>query len=160
MGTLTSFSGLMTLTSEFPDDGHVSYFFQYIFQMVLPHQCLSYIRASQSAHAPTVRAAIQHFNRCACWRGSRFRTGHSLLAMTGRPACEFVSPYRVSLITIATTLRAGESPAERGRFIGRWIEMAQQCRLVKNFSSLKAILSGLQSSAVYRLRRSWETVPK
>ena len=40
-------------------------FLQYIFQMVLPHQCLSYIRAPQSAHAPTVRAAIRHFNRCA-----------------------------------------------------------------------------------------------
>ena len=69
-------------------------------------------------------------------------------------------PHRVSLITIATTLKAGEGAEDRGRLISRWIEVAQQCRLVKNFSSLKAILSGLQSSAVYRLRRSWEAVPK
>ena len=31
---------------------------------------------------------------------------------------------------------------------------------MKNFSSLKAIISGLQSNPIYRLSRSWSHVPK
>ena len=36
----------------------------------------------------------------------------------------------------------------------------QDLRVLKNFSSLKAIISGLQSNPIYRLSRSWSHVPK
>ena len=41
-----------------------------------------------------------------------------------------------------------------------FIVIFQELRVVKNFSSLKAIISGLQSHAVYRLQRVWEHVSK
>ena len=61
---------------------------------------------------------------------------------------------------MATVLQSGAGPEERGRVLGRWVEIAQHCRLVKNFSSLLAVLSGLQSSPVFRLRRAWDSVPR
>lgn len=40
----------------------------------------------------------------------------------------------------------------------RHLFLLQDCRQLKNFSSLRAILSALQSNAVYRLRKTWAAV--
>ncbi|XP_015753156.1 PREDICTED: ral guanine nucleotide dissociation stimulator-like [Acropora digitifera] len=41
-----------------------------------------------------------------------------------------------------------------------WFVYLQECRDLKNFSSLKAILSGLQSAPIHRLKKSWSNVSK
>ena len=101
---------------------------QSLFQEVSVPECLAYVRSPKLAHAPSIRAAIQHFNI-------------------------------VSLVVVATSLE-GVSAEERGRVLGQWVRLAEQCRLLRNFSSLKAIVSGLRSSSVFRLQRSWNTLPQ
>lgn len=67
----------------------------------------------------------------------------------------------VSHTVIATILKHPYLDSnERFCFIEKWIDIAQECRLLKNFSSLKAIISGLQCNSVYRLKRVWQNVPK
>ncbi|XP_034658212.1 ral guanine nucleotide dissociation stimulator-like 1 isoform X1 [Drosophila subobscura] len=51
-------------------------------------------------------------------------------------------------------------PQERALNISRWIDIAQELRMLKNFSSLKAIISALNSNSIYRLSKIWEFLPK
>lgn len=108
-----------------------------LFKKVVPHQCLGAVWARRARKegkgntvAGTVLATIEQFNR-------------------------------VSLRVIATVLKHTDlKTSQRAKIIQKWIEIAQELRNLKSFSSLKAIISGLQANSVYRLRKTWAAVPK
>lgn len=108
--------------------------FQDLFKRVVPHQCLGSVWSRRDKNrdrdAATVVATIEQFNAVS---------------------------YRV----ISTVLiDADAKNTTRGRVISSWIDIAQELRVLKNFSSLKAIVSGLQSNPVYRLKKAWSTVSR
>ncbi|XP_033936616.1 ral guanine nucleotide dissociation stimulator-like 1 isoform X2 [Pseudochaenichthys georgianus] len=106
-----------------------------LFKKVVPHHCLGSIWSQRDKKhnkhsAPTVRATITQFNAVA--------------------AC-----------VVSTVLKHRQiRPHVRARVIQRWIDIAQECRIRKNFSSLRAIVSALQSNPLYRLKRAWACVHK
>ncbi|XP_064416277.1 ral guanine nucleotide dissociation stimulator-like 1 [Latimeria chalumnae] len=106
-----------------------------LFRKVLPFHCLGSIWSQRDKKekrhlAPSVRATITQFNA-------------------------------VTNCVIVTTLTDMQlKPCQRARIIEKWINVAQKCRILRNFSSLRAILSALQSNPIYRLKKTWAAVTK
>ncbi|XP_012291136.2 ral guanine nucleotide dissociation stimulator-like 3 [Aotus nancymaae] len=106
-----------------------------LFSKVRPYECLGSVwsqrdRQGTAGTSPTVRATVAQFNRV---------TGCVLGSVLG--ALDLAAPQR----------------AQR---LEKWIRIAQRCRELRNFSSLRAILSALQSNPIYRLKRSWGAVSR
>ncbi|XP_030052823.1 ral guanine nucleotide dissociation stimulator-like 3 isoform X2 [Microcaecilia unicolor] len=102
-----------------------------LFQKVVPFHCLGCIwsqRDKDKQLAPTVRATVAQFNSVA--------------------GC-------VTASVLADVQLKGQ---QRAKVLEKWICIAQKCRLLRNFSSLRAILSALQSNPIYRLKRTWAAV--
>ncbi|XP_049629954.1 ral guanine nucleotide dissociation stimulator isoform X3 [Suncus etruscus] len=106
-----------------------------LFKKVVPYHCLGSIWSQRDKKgkehlAPTVRATVAQFNS-------------------------------VANCVITTCLCARSvSPRDRARVLEHWIEVARECRALKNFSSLYAILSALKSNSIHRLKKTWEEVPR
>ncbi|XP_074552960.1 ral guanine nucleotide dissociation stimulator-like 1 isoform X2 [Halichoeres trimaculatus] len=117
-----------------------------LFVKVVPYQCLGCVwsqRDKKENMSPTIRATIAQFNAIA---------NHVIMSLLCRPTDATLSP--------PSSRQTPTTPAQRARIIEKWIRVAQDCRRLKNFSSLKAILSALQSNAVYRLRKTWAAVSR
>ncbi|CAH1117516.1 unnamed protein product [Phaedon cochleariae] len=61
---------------------------------------------------------------------------------------------------LATEVLKNDSEKSRARLVARFINVANKCHRMSNFHTCKTVLSGLQSPAVYRLRRTWAYVRK
>ncbi|VDP22361.1 unnamed protein product [Soboliphyme baturini] len=106
-----------------------------LFRSLIPYQCQSCFwsyrnkKEGYSDRVHTVRATVKQFNAVS---------------------------QRVMSSVVCNESR---KPAYRAKIISCWIAVAQELRLLKNFSSLKAVLSALQSEPVHRLRNVWSHVP-
>ncbi|CAF1247676.1 unnamed protein product, partial [Didymodactylos carnosus] len=104
-----------------------------LLKRVLPYECLSIDKRCLSKthrQLSTVAATIDHFN-----------------SVVGR--------------VIATILKDSSLVhLKRAQIIEKWIDIAQECRNLKNFSSLTAILNGLSAGCIHRLQHAWESVSK
>ncbi|KAF3687258.1 Ral guanine nucleotide dissociation stimulator-like 1 [Channa argus] len=139
-----------------------------LFVRVLPFHCLGCVWSQRDKKenrnlAPTIRATISQFNAITNRVITSLLCPSSLSPSTSSP----VSPSSSSSAFLYPSAVAPSSPhcldttpSHRARIIERWIAIAQECRELKNFSSLRAILSALQSNAVYRLKKTWAAVSR
>ncbi|XP_028568370.2 ral guanine nucleotide dissociation stimulator-like 3 isoform X7 [Podarcis muralis] len=104
-----------------------------LFRAVRPFHCLGCVWSQrdkkENQHvAPSVRATVAQFNA--------------------------VTSCVIASVLGDLTLRF----PQRAHLLEKWIDIAQRCRALRNFSSLHAILSALQSNSIYRLKRTWAAV--
>ncbi|XP_056089293.1 ral guanine nucleotide dissociation stimulator-like 1 [Rhinichthys klamathensis goyatoka] len=108
-----------------------------LFMKVVPFQCLGCVWSQRDKNenlSPTVWATITQFNAVTNWV--------------------------ITSLLHPSSSASSSTTAERARVIEKWVRVAQGCRELKNFSSLKAILSALQSNPIYRLRKTWSAVSR
>ncbi|XP_064171241.1 ral guanine nucleotide dissociation stimulator-like 1 [Anguilla rostrata] len=114
-----------------------------LFRKVVPFQCVGCQwsqRDKNESLCPSVRATIAQFNAI---------TNRVITSLLCRPVRNQAPP---------SPRGPPPGPTQRARIIEKWITVAQECRRLRNFSSLKAVLSALQSNAIYRLRKTWASV--
>ncbi|XP_069630134.1 ral guanine nucleotide dissociation stimulator-like 2 isoform X1 [Haliaeetus albicilla] len=102
-----------------------------LFLRLVPYECLGALwsqrdKRGREGACPSVRATVRQFNRLA---------GAVVRSCLGG---------------------VGLRPPQRARLLEKWIRVAEECRALRNFSSLCAIISALQSSPIHRLRQSWD----
>jgi hypothetical protein len=74
------------------------------------------------------------------------------------------SPHIVAMIKrfnhvsiwVATEIVKTEKLADRVSVMKKFIIIAEKCREIGNFNAIMEILAGLQNSAIYRLKKTWE----
>ncbi|XP_037621546.1 ral guanine nucleotide dissociation stimulator-like 1 isoform X1 [Sebastes umbrosus] len=138
-----------------------------LFVRVVPFHCLGCVWSQRDKKenrnlAPTVRATISQFNAVTnrvitsllCPASPSPSTSSPISSPS--PSFTFLYPPNAP----SSPRFSHTSPAHRARIIEGWIAIAQECRQLKNFSSLRAILSALQSNAVYRLKKTWAAVSR
>eukprot|EP00794_Sanderia_malayensis_P015613 gene15613-17187_t len=106
-----------------------------LFKRVVPRHCLACYWSKRDkltgARAPvTIKATVDHFNAVV----------------------KTVTSTILDAVGSKTKLKDNQA---RAKVISAWISIAQECRNLKNFSSLKATLSGLQSTPIHRLKKTW-----
>ncbi|XP_039972549.1 ral guanine nucleotide dissociation stimulator-like 2 isoform X1 [Xiphias gladius] len=102
-----------------------------LFVRLVPYHCLGSLWSQRDKKGRegvcwSVRATVRQFNKLA----------NAVLASCLCP----------------TKLRS----QQRARLLEKWISVAEECRARKNFSSLYAIVSALQSNPIHRLRKTWQ----
>eukprot|EP00117_Sycon_ciliatum_P020580 scpid26544/ scgid18289/ Ral guanine nucleotide dissociation stimulator; Ral guanine nucleotide exchange factor len=125
-----------------------------LFLRVRPYECLAAIWSKRGRDtgaggrlAGSVMDTVEQFNRVcslvmtSCLQPPRFMA---------EPLEKSVWGYDAS----------GGQCLQRACAVGFWIRTAQECRNLRNYSSLRAILSALGSSSVSRLQKTWESVDK
>ncbi|KAG1465489.1 hypothetical protein G6F56_004874 [Rhizopus delemar] len=66
--------------------------------------------------------------------------------------------YLTRLIEYGTLTKPNAS--DRARHLNYWIQVAHRCHELKNYQTLKAIISALGTPPMQRLKQSWSFVPK
>ena len=125
------------LTTKFQDIDEIyfaeqlTYIDKELFKKVIPHHCLGPIwssRIKKQSNFETISAFIDQFNV-------------------------------ITFIVQGTVLEnSNQTPYQRAKIIEKWIRIALCCRNYKNFSSLNAIVQGLDTECVMRLERTWNEV--
>ncbi|XP_076990921.1 ral guanine nucleotide dissociation stimulator-like isoform X3 [Tamandua tetradactyla] len=94
----------------------------------------------------------------AIW-SQRAKLGEEHLASTIQAT---ISQFQCVSSSVITTCLGNQRmrASDRARVVEHWIQVAKECQELKNFSSLNAILSALQSNTIERMKQTWEEVSR
>lgn len=153
--SLTNLNSLISLDDKFMSiesnyfAEQLTYVDKCLFQKVCAHHCLGAVWSTR--YQKTVKQ-----NRLSNLTASTNSVNEKFASIRA-----FIDQFNcVSFFVQATILEKVDlRPLERAKIISKWIEIAQACKKYKNYSSLNAIVQGLNTQCVSRLQKTWDQVP-
>lgn len=115
----------------------------------------------QYVTSPNVMAMVEFFNRIALLAASEILSQETTLGRA-RAISKVIQVSTISqLVLVLSHYRVFVFFIFFFMFslIRFFSQIAEKCHLLGNFNSLKALLAGLQSTPVYRLKETWKEVP-
>lgn len=134
---------------------------------MVPYHCLGCIWSQRDKKgkehlAPTIRATVSQFNSVANCVIATCLGDRSLKPQQRAKVVErWIEVARVGQLTSHLHPRDELEYHQLLQLFLTQILLSlcpQECRILKNFSSLRAILSALQCNAVHRLKKTWDEV--
>ncbi|AOA60728.1 Membrane bound guanine nucleotide exchange factor [Komagataella phaffii CBS 7435] len=91
-----------------------------------------------------------------CWNAKKYGSIGSSPNIT-----KFINDCnRLTHFTSYMILRKKNDIKKRAEYIGYFIRVANECRSMRNFSTMTAIISALGSTKISRLKKTWKLVPE
>lgn len=113
----------------------------------------------QYVTSPNVMAMVEFFNRIALLAASEILSQETTLGRA-RAISKVIQVSTISqLVLVLSHYRVFVFYLFFHVFFRFFSQIAEKCHLLGNFNSLKALLAGLQSTPVYRLKETWKEVP-
>lgn len=114
----------------------------------------------QYVTSPNVMAMVEFFNRIALLAASEILSQETTLGRA-RAISKVIQVSTISqLVLVLSHYRVFVFYLFFMFSLIRFFsQIAEKCHLLGNFNSLKALLAGLQSTPVYRLKETWKEVP-
>lgn len=114
----------------------------------------------QYVTSPNVMAMVEFFNRIALLAASEILSQETTLGRA-RAISKVIQVSTISqLVLVLSHYRVFVFYLFfMSSLIRFFSQIAEKCHLLGNFNSLKALLAGLQSTPVYRLKETWKEVP-
>ncbi|XP_053328369.1 ral guanine nucleotide dissociation stimulator isoform X3 [Spea bombifrons] len=134
-----------------------------LFKKVVPYHCLGCIWSQRDKKgkehlAPTIRATVSQFNRVTNCVIFTCLNDRSLKPQQRAKVLE--RWIDVARVRVTITILSRFTIRYNGVEVYFILPCPQECRILKNFSSLRAILSALQCNAIHRLKKTWDEVSR
>jgi len=98
-----------------------------------------------------IRIPWEELDNCGWMSPDKFLLAPNIMKM--------VQFFNRMAMLVTTNILLEETTYRRAKIIRKAIKLACRCRYTKNYNSLKAILSGLQCTPIFRLKNTWKQVP-
>jgi ral guanine nucleotide dissociation stimulator-like 1 len=148
----------------------LTYLDKCLFQNIYAHHCLASVwgtryqktASKQQSVNATTTTTTDSSNLTQSTTSSTTAASYSMPTLSDKFASmrAFIDQFnRVSFVVQGTVLEKIDlRPVDRAKIINKWIDIALECRKLKNFSSLNAIVQGLNTQCVSRLLKTWNEV--
>jgi len=111
-----------------------------------------WLKKTKMDDAPCIMRSIDRFNRTCAWIATEVRTRRAARTRGNSIANRVIAHHPPTHPQILMV----DDIKQRAATLNRFIVIAEECRALHNYNFVMEVIGGLQSSAIYRLKKTWK----